>query len=140
MEIDFCYTGFKEKREEKTAYCSKCGTEIPEGVWFCPNCGEKTEAPQNCYKGEFYENAPADYKEPLNTSLWIILGILSSLFCCLIGGIGTTVYAAKASGNVGAGDIEQAKENLKTAKGWFAATMIIAAIEFVFGLLIALIG
>ena len=100
----------------------------------------KTEEQQNVYAGEFYENAPADYTEPLNTTKWIILGVLSAFFCCMLGGIVTTVYAAKANGNVGAGDIEQARDNLETAKQWFLATMIIAAIEFVFGLLIALAG
>ena len=23
-------------------YCSKCGNEIPESAYFCPNCGVKT--------------------------------------------------------------------------------------------------
>ena len=27
------------------AFCSKCGTEIAEGVAFCPNCGTPTAAP-----------------------------------------------------------------------------------------------
>ncbi|MBQ3237388.1 MAG: CD225/dispanin family protein [Oscillospiraceae bacterium] len=121
-------------------FCRNCGAEIPDGVYFCEKCGAKTEEQQNIYAGEFYENAPADYTEPLNTTKWIILGVLSAFFCCMLGGIVTTVYAAKANGNVGAGDIEQARDNLKTAKQWFLATMIIAAIEFVFGLLIALAG
>lgn len=116
-------------------YCRNCGSEIPDGVYFCPNCGEKTEEPQNTYAGEFHENEPASYKEPLNTTLWIILGVLSAFFCCMLGGIITTVYAAKASGNVNSGDIETAKENLKTAKGWFIATIIIGALTAFFSVL-----
>ncbi|MBR3610646.1 MAG: CD225/dispanin family protein [Oscillospiraceae bacterium] len=115
--------------------CRKCGTEINDGVYFCPNCGEKTEVPQNTFSGEYYKNEPASYKEPLNTTLWIILGVISAFFCCLPGGIITTVYAAKASGNTNSGDIETAKENLKTAKGWFIATIIISAIITFFGVL-----
>lgn len=109
-------------------YCRKCGCEIPDGIYFCPHCGQKTEEPQNTYSGEFYEHEPSDYKEPLNTTLWIILGVISAFFCCMLGGIITTVYAAKANGNVNSGDIETAKENLKTAKGWFIATVIIGVV------------
>ncbi len=116
-------------------YCKNCHAEIPEGVYFCPNCGERTEELQNTYSGEFHENEPADYKEPLNTTLWIVLGVLSAFFCCMLGGIITTVYAAKANGNVNSGDIETAKENLKTAKGWFIATIIIGALTTFFSVL-----
>ncbi|MBE6899048.1 MAG: zinc-ribbon domain-containing protein [Ruminococcaceae bacterium] len=120
-------------------FCENCGAKIPEGVYFCENCGAKAEETQNTSPEEYYKADP-DYTEPLNTTKWIILGVLSSIFCCMLGGIITVVYAAKANGNVSSGDIETAKENFKTAKQWFLATMIIAAIELVFGLLISLAG
>lgn len=65
-------------------FCRNCGAEIPDGVYFCEKCGAKTEEQQNIYAGEFYENAPADYTEPLNTTKWIIPGVLSAFFAvCL---------------------------------------------------------
>ena len=72
-------------------------------------------------------------EEQLNTTLWIILGVVSALFCCTIGGIVTTVYAAKASGSEKAGDYYEAEDNLKKAKNWFIATVIVGIITFFIG-------
>ena len=117
-------------------FCKNCGKELAENDWFCPNCGTKLEyfnvsesAPNTIQRED-----PQVYEEP-NATLWIVIGVLSALFCCLIGGIGTTVYAAKASGNISAGDIDQANRNIETAKKWFLATIIIGVIEIFIALL-----
>ncbi len=117
-------------------HCKNCGKEISKNDSFCPGCGTKLEY------WNVSEESPntvrrvgtSDYEEP-NATLWIVIGVLSSIFCCLIGGIGTTVYAAKASGNISAGDIRQAEENIETAKKWFLATVIVGAITFFIGLI-----
>lgn len=116
--------------------CKNCGKELSENDSFCPNCGTKLEywnVSENSPNTVCREGAPV-YEEP-NATLWIVIGVLSAIFCCLIGGIGTTVYAAKASGNISAGDIAQANENIEKAKKWFLATVIVGAIVFFIGLL-----
>ena len=117
-------------------FCKNCGKELSENDSFCPNCGTKLEywnVSENSPNTVCREGAPV-YEEP-NATLWIVIGVLSAIFCCLIGGIGTTVYAAKASGNISAGDIAQANENIEKAKKWFLATVIVGAIVFFIGLL-----
>lgn len=115
-------------------FCKNCGSEIRENDSFCPNCGSKneywnvSETAPNTVRRE----GPTEFEEP-NTTLWLILGILSCLFCCLAGGIGTTVYAAKASENVKSRDYETANENIATAKKWFIATIIVGIITFFIG-------
>ena len=117
-------------------FCKNCGKELGESDRFCPSCGTKLDywnvsesSPNTIHR----EGSP-DYEKP-NATLWIIIGVLSSVFCCLIGGIGTTVYAAKASENVKFQDFETANENIETAKKWFLATVIIGVISFVIGLI-----
>ncbi|MBR3963370.1 MAG: CD225/dispanin family protein [Oscillospiraceae bacterium] len=117
-------------------FCKNCGREIGKDENFCPGCGAKleywnvSEDSPNTVRRE----GSSDYEEP-NATLWIVIGVLSSIFCCLIGGIGTTVYAAKASGNISAGDFEQAKENIETSKKWFIATVIVGVITFFIGMI-----
>ncbi len=106
--------------------CKNCGREIGENDCFCPGCGEYCNVSENSPKTVYREGASV-YEEP-NATLWIVIGVLSSIFCCLIGGIGTTIYAAKASGNISSGDFEQAKENIETSKKWFIATVIVGVI------------
>lgn len=108
--------------------CKNCGAEIDEKDSFCPYCGEKHEqiiTPNTVHREG---NCEEEVSEAPNTTLWIIIGVLSALFCCMIGGIVTTVYAAKASGNVSAGDIELAKHNIKNAKTWFITTIVIGIV------------
>ena len=112
-------------------YCKNCGTEFYTNDCFCPNCGEYCSVSENTPNTVRREGSSV-YQEP-NTTLWIILGVLSAVFCCLVGGIVTTVYASKASGNMKSGDIDSADENIGKAKAWFIATIIISVIMTVIG-------
>ncbi|MBR5309992.1 MAG: CD225/dispanin family protein [Oscillospiraceae bacterium] len=113
--------------------CKKCGSEIGENDMFCPNCKEYVSINEEKPK-TIHRTPEVTYEEP-NATLWIVLGILASIFCCLIGGIGTIVYAAKASGNISAGNLGLAEDNIATAKKWFIATVIIGIIGFAIGLI-----
>lgn len=33
--------------EENMAFCSKCGTQVADGVKFCPNCGSAVAGDAN---------------------------------------------------------------------------------------------
>ena len=114
--------------------CKNCGAEINDDSAFCKYCGEKTGNPETIFNTPFPNNKKAYVpEEQLNTTLWIILGVVSALFCCTIGGIVTTVYAAKASGSEKAGDYYEAEDNLKKAKNWFIATVIVGIVTFFIG-------
>ena len=108
-------------------FCSKCGANVENGR-FCPRCGakiENEEAP--VYTNTVYYENPSAPKE-VNTTLWLILGIISIFTCCLAGGIVTTVFAAKAHGCAGRNDYVGAEKNIKKAKGWLIATAIVGLI------------
>ena len=54
-------------------YCRKCGAELPEHTFFCPNCGEEIN-PQTPQTYRTYTAAPAvDDKGGLG---WAILGFI----------------------------------------------------------------
>ena len=113
--------------------CKKCGAELDKDDTFCPFCGEYCNVSESSPVSVHREGSSV-YEKP-DTTLWIILGVVSAIFCCLIGGIGTTIYAAKASGNLSAGNIAQANENIEKAKKWFLATVIIGVISSVIALI-----
>ncbi len=131
-------------------FCKNCGTNLGEGIKFCPNCGAKVEAEpapapapakeepvSGSYTAPVYEapkyeapkyeapkyEAPAAPAAPAgdmpNTTLWIILSVVSMLFCCLVGGIVSLIYSIKANSCVKVNDVMGANQNLKTAKLWF---------------------
>jgi ABC-type Fe3+ transport system permease subunit len=114
--------------------CKNCGTELRENDCFCPSCGEYCNVSENAPKTIHREGTPV-YQEP-NATLWIIIGVLSAVFCCLIGGIATTVYAARADGNIHSRDLDSANENIEKAKKWFIATVIVGVISIFIGMVV----
>src|SRR5258707_14915750 len=59
---------------------------------------------------------------------YLVPGILVTLFCCLIGGIVTIVYAAQANTKAAAGDYEGAMQAANTAKTWMWVSIILGGI------------
>jgi hypothetical protein len=53
-----------------------------------------------------------------NTTLWLALSIVITIFCCPLGGIVGIVYSAMAMGSVNAGDIAKAHSQVKSARTW----------------------
>ena len=41
-------------------FCTRCGTEVPDGARFCPGCGASTEAPQAQTPREVTTNRPVE--------------------------------------------------------------------------------
>ena len=113
--------------------CKNCGAEFDENTCFCPNCGEYCNVSEDAPKT--IHRAGTEIPERPDATLWIIIGVLSTIFCCVIGGIGTTVYAAKASGNISSGDLALANENIAKAKKWFIATLILGIVSLIIGVL-----
>lgn len=146
-------------------YCTVCGAKTSRNDCFCVNCGNENyinepsknpikvsakPAPKPAFSpkeeqkkyvsDDFDDDDDDEYSSvKVNTTLWIILGVLSSLFCCLIGGIVTTVFAVKANSAQNRGKFATASRYVDKAAGWFVFTIIVFVIEVVIGIVAALI-
>ena len=110
-------------------HCTKCGSAVNGGAAFCPACGTPVPASGNPVAAN--QAAPAGVAVP-NYMVW---SILSTLFCCLIGGIVAIVYSSKVNTKLAQGDIEGAKAASKAAKGWNIANLVVG---FIFPFLICM--
>lgn len=156
----------REFAEIDLRYCTKCGAKTSRNDCFCIDCGNENyinepsktpvkvtskpapkpvsrpkEEPKKYVSDDFDddEDEYVSVSNRPNTTLWIILGVLSSIFCFLITGIVTTVFAIKAKNAAKKGKYITASGYIDKAAGWFAFTMIIWVIEIVIGIVAALI-
>jgi hypothetical protein len=84
-------------------FCNQCGTQVPEGVAFCPSCGAPTlQPPKKVHPGELtvdQQGTPvARMTDPLAVGS-LAMGIASFLVLPIIGGIAAIIlgHLAKAS-------------------------------------------
>ena len=103
-------------------FCKKCGNQIADTAVVCPKCGVPVTGKTGVSATEKVPNH-------------MVGAILSTLFCCLIGGIVSIVYAAKVNTKLAQGDIEGARAASKTAKIWIIVNMIALPIIGVLGIL-----
>lgn len=101
-------------------FCSECGAQINDNAVVCVKCGVpvKTAKP-------VVENVPNH----------LVGAILTTLFCCLIGGIVAIVYSCQVNTKLAVGDIEGAKAASSTAKTWIIvniATGLIPLLWYLF--------
>jgi len=80
---------------------------------FCPKCGTGANG------------APAAKVEVPNYLVW---SILTTVFCCLIGGIVAIVYSSQVNTKLARGDVEGAKASARSAKNWIIANVIIGGL------------
>ena len=145
-------------------YCAECGTETSRNDCFCISCGNpnyinyplkepvkqirkparsvvlpKETAQKNFYDELDYSDDDEYTSVKVNTNLWIILGVLSTLFCCFISGIVTTVFALKAKNAQRKGKFATAVDYVDKAEGWLALSVIIGVIQIVAGIIVSLI-
>ena len=57
--------------------------------------------------------------------------VLTTIFCCLIGGIVAIIYAAQVNTKLAQGDIAGAQSASKTAMGWIIANLIIGGLGYI---------
>ncbi len=101
-------------------FCKKCGKELPEETRFCPDCGsELTSAPSTT---STYQEG---YAQPSN---YLVLGIITTVLCCVPFGIVSIVFASKVDNLWNTGHKAEAIQNSEKAKRWAVAGMIVSAV------------
>ena len=98
-------------------HCTKCGATVNDGAGVCPACGTPVAANQA---------APAGVAVP-NYMIW---SILSTVFCCLIGGIVAIVYSSQVNFKLAQGDIKGAKAASKMAKIWLIVNLALGLLLY----------
>ncbi|MBR4267616.1 MAG: CD225/dispanin family protein [Bacteroidales bacterium] len=82
-----------------------------------------------------YLNPDNDAKAP-NFTLYIVLSILSAVFCCLIGGIVAVYQTTEAKKAYQYGNIASCNEKLEKAKTWMIVSAVIGIISLVLNIIV----
>ena len=109
-------------------FCSECGTQVDNNASVCPKCGVPV--------------AGNDIAQKSNVQIpnHLVGAILTTVFCCQIGGIIAIVYAAQVNSKLAQGDIAGAQAASNTAKNWIVANIIIGAVIGLLYMLGAVMG
>lgn len=94
-------------------FCQNCGAEINDEAMVCVKCGVAVPKKEVASK-----SMPGDVPNHM------VGAILSTVFCCLIGGIIAIVYASQVNTKLAQGDKEGALAASRAANGWIIANFI----------------
>ena len=83
-------------------FCTSCGIQRADNATVCPNCNERVRR----------------FPPPPKIQNYLVPAILTTLCCCLPGGVVAIVYAAQVNSKLAAGDIPGAQAASKNAKLW----------------------
>lgn len=108
-------------------FCSNCGNQISDAAVVCPKCGVPVAGKSL---------APATEQVPNH----MVGAILTTLFCCQVGGIIAIIYAAQVNSKLARGDVAGAQAASKTASTWITVNIItglIISIIYIFCVAVA---
>ena len=108
-------------------FCANCGNEIADAAVVCPKCGVPVA-------GKYV--APAMEQVPNH----MVGAILTTIFCCQIGGIVAIIYAAQVNTKLARGDVEGARAASKTASTWITVNVVIGLLFCVLYFVIGAVG
>ena len=106
-------------------FCAECGASINDNAVVCPKCGVAVAG----RKVAIASNAQVPNH--------MVGAILSTVFCCLIGGIIAIVYASQVNTKLAQGDIAGAQAASQAANGWIIANVVVGLLV---GLLYFILG
>lgn len=108
-------------------FCTNCGNEIADAAVVCPKCGVPVAGKSI---------VPVSEQVPSH----MVGAILTTLFCCQIGGIVAIIYAAQVSTKLACGDVEGARAASKTASAWIIVNVCIGMLLGIVYLVIGFAG
>ena len=132
--------------------CSVCSENVRPDDKFCQNCGTALyeEPPIKDFAEQNTESSAKipDYVKPekysygpnINTTLWLVLGIISLVFCCLPTGIGTIICSIGAKRALDEGDDYSAKRKIRFAKIWFFIGCAFVFVIMTFSLIVKILS
>jgi ribosomal protein L40E len=97
----------KPVQDQRSIFCTKCGTQNEARSSHCARCGALLLRPQ-----------PSGVSAGTEVPNYLVQAILVTIFCCLAFGIPAIVFAAQVNGKLAAGDYQGAVEASKKAKMW----------------------
>ena len=86
-----------------------------------------------------YKTAP-NGRTSVKVSNHMVGAVLTTLFCCLVGGIVSIVYSAKVNTRLAQGDVAGAQAASKVALRWIIANIILGALVPIIGIIGILMG
>ena len=133
-----------------TRFCTQCGQQLPENSRFCTNCGAPVpDEPQQAYSQPEPQPTPQpEYVQPATNpqptgpkpTSYLVLAILSTIFCCLPFGIVSIVMASKVDNLWNAGRYMESQDASRKARNWAIAailTSVVIAIIYIVFILVA---
>ena len=95
--------------------------------------------PNNQYQQPQYNQFPQNQPHPQNT-LFMVLGILEALFCCLIGGIMAVVENNSANTAYKNNDMAGFEKHIKNVKIWLIVSPIVGVVFGAISLVLQVMG
>lgn len=114
-------------------FCRNCGAELPEGARFCTNCGCDMQA-------DALQERKAAPAMPERPSSYLVLSILTTLFCCMVFGIIGIVYASKVDSAWYAKDYASAREYSRKARLWSLAGILLTVVFWLIYIILIVVG
>lgn len=109
-------------------FCTGCGAELNDNAVVCPKCGVPVA-------GRTVVAANS-----IEVPNHMVGAILTTVFCCQIGGIVAIIYASQVNTKLAQGDIAGAQAASSTANGWIIANIILGLVCTLLYLLLVGIG
>jgi hypothetical protein len=109
-------------------YCSECGASVNNNAVVCPKCGVAIN------------NKNALVGSNVHVPNHMVGAILTTIFCCLIGGIIAIIYASQVNTKLAQGDIAGAQAASQVANNWIIANVVLGIIGGILYFILCIAG